>query len=98
MLECNISGVSPAPPWNTGDTFTISGTGFLEGAIPLIGGIEAAPFAWVSPNEITATVPDVADGEFPLIVSMPGQIECLYDQLVVNVENQVWGSLKTMYR
>ncbi|MDO9069577.1 MAG: IPT/TIG domain-containing protein [Deltaproteobacteria bacterium] len=98
MFDCNIFAVSPAPPWSTGDTFTILGTGFLEGSVPLIGGIEAAPFTQISATEIAATVPVMADGEFSLVVSMPGGIECVYDQSVVGAENLKWGTLKTIYR
>lgn len=97
-LECNISGVSPEYPWSFGDTISIFGTGFLEGSVPLIGGIEAAPFTRISATEITATVPDLGDGEFSLMVSMPGQVDCVYVESVVDVEIQPWGALKTMYR
>ena len=98
QLDCSILSISPPYPWSVGDPITITGAGFLEGSVPLLGGVEAAPFTWVSSTEIQATVPALIDGQYRLQVSMPGQIDCEFEVLVVDIEEQSWGSMKSMYR
>ncbi len=98
QLDCSILSVSPPFPWSVGQPITIVGAGFLEGAVPLVGGVEAAPYVRVSSGEIQATIPALIDGEYILQVSVPGQLLCEYELLAVDAEAKSWGAVKSMYR
>ncbi len=97
-LDCTVLSISPALPWSAGDVVTITGSGFLAGSVPFINGVEAAPFGLISGTEIQATVPVLTDGYYDLMVSMPGQIDCQFEQLVVPAENMSWSAVKSIYR
>lgn len=96
--DCSILSVTPDFPWSVGDPITILGAGFLEGSIPTIGGVTAAPYVRISSSEIQATVPALGDGEYELQVGVPGAISCIYATGVVPDAASTWGSLKATYR
>lgn len=96
--DCMINSVTPAFPWSIGDQVEIHGTGFIEGSILTIGGIEAVPFTRVSNELVLATVPQIEDGNHILEVSIPGQYSCEFGTEAVPSEKLDWGSLKAIYR
>lgn len=64
-----ISGVAPASAGsNGGTTITLSGTGFLSGAVVRVGGVFCSSTHVVSANSITCVIPGAAPGAVTLEV------------------------------
>ena len=94
---CELAGVSPAQPWSPGDVIEISGDGFVDGAVPVIGGEVAEPFTIVSGSLIEATVPPVGAGTFDLRIELPNGQICELIEGVVSGQATSWGTLKHRY-
>lgn len=58
-------------PLGGGQTITISGTDFQNGATASIGGVPCAPTTFVSATTITCVTPPMAAGTYPIVVLNP---------------------------
>ncbi|MBI3650153.1 MAG: IPT/TIG domain-containing protein [Acidobacteria bacterium] len=68
-----VTTISPASgPISGGTLVTITGTGFLSGALVTIGGVAATNISVVSGTSITATSPAHFSGSVDVVVTNPG--------------------------
>lgn len=70
-----VGAVSPAVvPSNGGTVLTVTGSGFLPGAIVTVGGVVASGTVFVSPTTLTCIAPPRPVGVYGLTVTIPGPV------------------------
>lgn len=66
-----IAAITPSAICDSGGTFTITGTGFIDGAEVTVGGVAATTVTFVSETELTVTVSSLPTGFQDVTVTNP---------------------------